>query len=318
MPRVFNRTLLRASALAAISLLSGCRQSEPLDIRLSDTVVPTSEVVPVQPDQRKLRLAVAAVNSPRATLTQYARLVDYLAARVDMRGELVHGKTYGEINDLVREGNVTLAMMCTNPYVEGQEDFGLQALAVPVVNGEAVYYSYLVVPEDSSASSLEDLRGKTFAFTDPLSNSGRLVIVYRLALMGDTSESFFSRYIFTYSHEHAIKAVADGLVDGAAVDSLIYDYFVSRLPERVRGTKVVDRWGPYGGNPVVVHPNLEPALKERLQGLLLTMHEDPEGREILSSLRIERLILPDDKAYDEVRKMRRRVRQGQAPQATDP
>lgn len=296
--------------LIIIGILAGCRPSElPLDVRLSDLVVPTVEATSRPPDQRTLRMAVAAVNSPRATLTHYSRLVDYLGARLGMGGELVQGKTYAEINDLVREGNVTLAMVCTNPYVEGQEDFGMEALAVPEVNGEAVYYSYLIVPRDSPAGKLEDLRGKTFAFTDPLSNSGRLVIVYQLALMDETSESFFARYIFTYSHEHAIKAVAEGLVDGAAVDSLIYDYFAAVQPEQVAGTRIIVRYGPFGSNPVVVHPNLEPASKERLQQILLTMHQDPEGQPILSALRIDRFVPPDDASYDIVREMRRRIRQ---------
>jgi len=255
--------------LALVSLLLGCRSSEPpLDVRLSDLVVPTAEAPSSPPDQRTLRMAVASVNSPRATLGHYAQLVDYLAAHLDMQGELVQGKTCAEINDLVRERNVTLAMVCTNPCLEGQEDFGMEALVVPQVNGEAVYYSYLIVPQDSPATRLEDLRGKTFAFTDPLSNSGRLVIVYQLALMGQTSESFFSRYIFTYSHEHAIKAVAEGLVDGAAVDSLIYDYFAAIEPERVANTKIITRYGPFGSNPIVVHPGLDPELKTRLQDLL--------------------------------------------------
>lgn len=307
--RILLPACLGIGLLFVVEVLIGCRSSEPpLDVRLSDLVVPTVETVSQPPDQRSLRMAVAAVNSPRVTLAYYAQLVDYLAARLGMQGELVQGKTYAEINDLVREGNVTLAMVCTNPYVEGKEDFGMEALAVPEVNGEAVYYSYLIVPQDSPASHLRDLRGKTFAFTDPLSNSGRLVIVYRLALMGETSESFFSRYIFTYSHEHAIKAVADGLVDGAAVDSLIYDYFAAMHPERVAGTKIIARYGPFGSNPVVVHPNLDPQLKKRLQEMLLSMHRDPEGREILAALRIDRFVLPDDAAYDPVREMRQRIR----------
>lgn len=135
------------------------------------------------------------------------------------------------------------------------------------------------------------------------------MIVYRLALMGETSESFFSRYIFTYSHEHAIKAVADGLVNGAAVDSLIYDYFAVAEPEQLANTKIITRYGPFGGNPVVVPPGLDPALKKRLQELLLTMHQDPAGQQLLAALGIDRFVLPDDAAYDSVREMRRYVRQ---------
>jgi len=299
--------------------LAGCQTAEPPPeiINLSDLETPTPQAVAATPNpQHTLRMAVAAVNSPRLTLPYYAQLVNYLAVRLDMPGELIQGKTYAEINDLVREGNAGLAIVCTNPYIEGQEDFGMQALAVPQVNGQAVYYSYLIVPASSPASGLEDLRGKTFAFTDPLSNSGRLVIVYQLALLNETSESFFFRYIFTYSHEHAIKTVADELVAGAAVDSLIYNYLTAVEPEQVANTKIIVRYGPFGSNPVVVPPGLDPQLKQQLQTLLLTMHQDPEGQQILTSLGIDRFVLPDDAAYDSVRQMRRRL--GQTHQEPSP
>ncbi len=295
--------------------LTSCQGSnQPVDIRLSDIVTPTIEPTLPASGQRTLRMAVASVNSPRATLAYYTQLVNYLARRLDMSGELIQGKTYAEINDLVREGNVTLAMVCTNPYLEGQADFGMQALVMPQVNGQAVYYSYLIAPPDSPAQSLPDLRGKTFAFTDPLSNSGRLVIVYQLALLGETSESFFSRYIFTYSHEHAIKAVSEGLVDAAAVDSLIYNYLAATEPDRVANTKIMARYGPFGSNPVVIPPHLDPDLAAQLQELLLNMPQEPEGRQILADLGLDRFVLPDDAAYDSVREMRQYLTPAQPTQ----
>ncbi len=297
--------------LVVLMLMVACRGGQPTpEIRLSDLVTPPHRQATPPPETHVLRMAVATVNSPHSTIVYYEALVDYLARRLGMEGELIQGKTYAEINDLVREGAVTLALVCTNPYIEGQEDFGMEALVVPEVHGSALYYSYLIVPKNSPVQRLEDLRGHTFAFTDPLSNSGRLVIVYQLSLMGETSDTFFSRYVFTYSHEHSIRAVATGMVDGAAVDSLIYDYLAETEPERVANTRIVARYGPFGSNPIVVHPRLDPEMKERLRSLLLTMHEDPEGRAILDALHIDRFVLPDERAYDLIREMRRHIRQG--------
>ena len=38
-----------------------------------------------------------------------------------------------------------------------------------------------------------------------------------------------------------------------------------------------------------------------LSGLLLGMHADPEGRKILTSLRINRFVVPDDGLFESVR-----------------
>ena len=78
--------------------------------------------------------------------------------------------------------------------------------------------------------------------------------------MSETPDSFFRKYVFTYSHDNSIKSVAEKLVDGAAVDSLVYDYTVARSPLFSAKTRVIQKSGPYGIPPVVVHPGLNPEL----------------------------------------------------------
>ena len=134
---------------------------------------------------------------------------------------------YREFNDLLSEGKLDVAFVCGGPYVEGHEEFALELLVVPeTLSGETVYYSDLIVPVGSTAKSLADLRGKRFAFTDPASNSGKLVPTYMLAKMGEIPDDFFDEVIYTYAHDKSIQAVKNKEVDGAAVDSLIYDYLV--------------------------------------------------------------------------------------------
>jgi phosphonate transport system substrate-binding protein len=293
----------------ALLLLTGCgSRHSPIQIELSQ-VETKEEATYYHINDQILRVAVAPVISPQETFNIYGELVNYIGDRLDRPAELVQGKTYAEINDLVRSGDVTVALVCTNGYLEGQEDFGMEALVVPQVQGQTVYYSYLIVPQASPVKSLEELRGKSFAFSDPLSNSGRLVVVYRLQQVGETPESFFERYIFTYSHDNSIRAVAGKMVDGAAVDSLVYDYLAVKDPQLVAKTRIIARWGPYGINPVVVHPRLDSELKESLRQLFLTMHQDPQGQQILQQLIIDKFVLPDDGAYDSVREMRNRVRE---------
>lgn len=253
------------------------------------------------------RLAVAPVLSALPTSDMYQQLTGHLGEKLGRRVELVQGKTYSEINDLIRSGDVDVAIVCTNPYLEGRSDFGMELLVAPEVNGEIVYYSRLIVNESNNADSLDDLRGASFAFSDPLSNTGRLAPLYQLAQKGESPDSFFSRSIFTYSHDSSINAVAEGVVDAAAVDSLVMDYLEAEEPALVSKVKVIEEWGPFGINPVVVHPRLDADLKEQLRQVFLDMDDDPEGESILLNLRIDRFVVPDDGIYDSVREMRNYV-----------
>lgn len=281
---------------------------QKVDIRFSEPADENNVARIVNSRAQPMRVAVAAVISPRATWKLYQDLLDYLSYKLDKPLQLVQGKTYAEINDLIRAGDITLAFVCTNPYLEGKESFGMEALVVPEVRGATFYYSYLIVNSNSTLNSLGELRGRTFAFSDPMSNSGMLAPVYQLALMGVTPDSFFRKFIFTYAHDNSIKAVADNLVDGAAVDSLVYDYLAETNSSMIPKTRVIAKWGPFGINPVVVNPWLSNELKEQLREVFLSMEEDEEGRGILSELMIDRFVIPNDSIYDSVRRMRSYVR----------
>lgn len=255
----------------------------------------------------ELRVGMAGIVTPTLTLQYYRELVIFMGRELGRQATLVMRPTYTEVNGLIRRRQVDVSFVCSLSYVEGNDNSSMELLVAPLMNGRTVYYSYLIVPHDSTSTSYADLRQGVFAFTDPLSNSGHLAPAYHLALLGETSESFFSRYIYTYSHDNSIIAVANRLADGAAVDSLVYDQLSITNPELVSKTRVIARWGPYGMPPVVVHPGLDPRLKEQLRTFFLNMHNSTTGVRILHSMGIDRFVIVEDDDYDSIREMRDKV-----------
>ncbi len=253
-----------------------------------------TEVIP-------LRVAVAAVISPQGTVESYDALLGYLSERLDRPVELVQRRTYAEVNELLRSGEIDVAFVCTSAYIAGHDEFGMELLAAPQVNGESVYYSVLIVPAGSQAQSMADLRGKVFAFTDPMSTSGRMYPTSLVLELGSTPEAFFSRTFYTYSHDDAIHAVADGVADGAAVDSLVLEFALARDPALAGRLRVIHRSPAFGIPPVVIRPDTRPQLHAELQAILLAVADDPQGREALARLGYDGFVLIDDSAYDSVR-----------------
>jgi phosphonate transport system substrate-binding protein len=204
---------------------------------------------------------------------------------------------------MLKTGKLEAAFVCSGPYTAGKKQFGLDLLVAPQAYGAPVYYFYILVAKDSAAQSFQELRGKRFAFTDPLSNTGRLVPIYMLAKVNETPESFFKEIIFTQSHDKSIKAVAQGIVDGAAVDSLIWEYLNATRPEFTSKTRILQKSPPYAIPPVVVSRKLDPGLKARMKQAFLNAHLDPRGKEILQKMKIDKFVEIDDRAYDSVREM---------------
>jgi phosphonate transport system substrate-binding protein len=279
----------------------GCEQNQPKAVSLAHR-----EPLPaytVQAGLHKLNLSVGAIITPEQGYVYYQQLIFYLAEQLSLEITVVDPGNYQKLNDMLETGKVDVAFICSGPYVQGHEQFGLQLLAAPVVNGEPAYYSNLIVPAESSVQTLADLRGKTFAFTDPYSNSGSLVPISKLGDLGSTPGEFFATFTYTYAHDRSIHAIADRLVDGAAVDSLIWDYLAAIEPELRERVRVVERYGPYGIPPVVAAPHVAPEMREKIRQVLLTMHETPRGREILQRMQVERFVHIDDSAYQSVRQM---------------
>jgi phosphonate transport system substrate-binding protein len=286
----------------------GCSPAAPAAgvsvIDLSDL-----QTLPVRYDEgvTPLRVSVAAVISPRGTAESYQPLLDYLSEALERPVELVQRRTYQETNDLIESGEVDVAFVCTSAYIAGRDAFGMELLAGPEVGGESVYHSLLIVPADSPVTTMHELAGKVFAFTDPMSFSGRVYPTYLVQQLDAVPDNFFSRTFFTYSHDEAIYAVANRLADGAAVDSLVYDFAVERDPTLAEQVKIIHRSPPFGIPPVVISPNVRPQQRAIMQEVLLNMHQSPSGRQALQALGIERFILMNDSAYDGARYITERV-----------
>lgn len=288
--------------LALSAGLTGCgakEKNKEVDITKKEVA---EKGVPLKGES--IRIAVGSMTTPKEGFAYYRQLLDYIGGKLGRPVEFIDKKSYAEVNALLRSGDVDMAFVCGEPYVEGKKEFGLELLVAPQVDGKTVYYSYIIVPADSPAESLKDLRGKIFAFADPMSNSGKLVPTYMLAKINETPKSFFSKYFYTYAHDKTIKIVAQGIADGGAVDSLIWEYENAVDPRYTSRTKIIAKSEPFGIPPVVVRPGIDPDLKEKLREILINIDQDKKGEEILKGMMIDKFVLINDKAYDSIRRMR--------------
>ena len=292
---------LTLALLLAATLSSACATAQAEALPYIDLSQREALPAAAPTDVTPLRLAVAAIISPQGTVESYSALANYLSEKLNRPVELVQRRTYAEANALIKRGEVDLAFVCTSAYVAGHDEFGMELLAAPEVDGQQVYYSVLIVPANSAAQNISDLRDKVFAFTDPMSHSGRAYPIYLLQELGATPEEFFSRTFFTYSHDKAIEAVAAGVADGAAVDSLALNYALQRDPSLGEKIKIIHKSPPLGIPPVVVPPDLSPEQKSQLRRILLTMNDDPAGRQALSELGFDRFTILADSAYNSAR-----------------
>ncbi len=287
-----------------VFLISACSQIN------NATPVPVIDLTNLQPlptavdtNVKPLRVAIAAVFSPQGSAESYAPLLEYLSTKLGRPVERVQRRTYAEVNDLLRTGDVDLAFVCTSSYLLGHAQFGLELLVVPQVHGKTTYHADIIVATKSPAKEFADLKGKIFTFTDPTSFTGRVYPTYLLQKMGTSPESFFSQTFFSYSHDKAIYAVAEGQADAASVDSMVYDFALKRDPSLADRIRIIHISPAFGIPPVVVSPSIRPELRTALTDILLGMNLDPAGLIALHALDYDRFIASSDDKYQSAKEV---------------
>ncbi|KLU63074.1 phosphate-import protein PhnD precursor [Peptococcaceae bacterium CEB3] len=293
--------LLGLLLLLSSTLLTACAQAQAVPRVSLQGPMSTALGAGKATEKDPVRVVLASITSPQESRVYYDAMLNYLGRQLGRPIEIIQRKTYAEANDLVRAGSADVAFVCTYAYVAGHAEFGMELLAAPVIHGQTIYHADVIVNKNSSITSFSQLRGKVFAFTDPMSNTGTMYPLSLVKALGSTPDKFFAKYFYTYSHDYAIQAVADGLADGASVDSTVYDYLRDSNPSLVAKVKVIQVSPPYGMPPVVVRADLDPHLKEKIQTILLRMNKNSSGRAILAKLHIERFVTVKDSLYDSVR-----------------
>ena len=227
----------------------------------------------------------------------------YLESRDNIDVQIRFSKTYAEMNNLIKENKVDIAYVCNSSYTKLDKEKTGKLLAIPIVEGSDQYYSYVIAKKNSKFESLADFKGAIFAFTDPESNSGAIAPSYYMLSNGMNPKTFFKSFIYTYEHGESIKAVVDGFVDGASVDSIVFTRFGQKHPEQIVQVKIIQVLGPYTNSPIVARSGLSQKQFLALQKSFSTMHLDPYGKSILDKLSLDRFDIPTNQSFEDVAKM---------------
>jgi len=250
---------------------------------------------------RRLRLATFLAPN---MFPVYEFIARFLEERLGCRTELCVGSSYEEFATTADAG-----FICGLPYVElaGRESPPIEPLVAPVLkgeryNGKPIYFSDVIVRQDSPFQSLADLRGCSWCYNEPSSQSGYGIMRYHLARMGETT-GYFGRVVEAGFHEHSIRLVSTGAVDASAIDSQVLAVALRDEPDLASQLRVIGSLGPSTIQPFVAARRLPAGLRADLCTIMAAMHQDSAARHQLAAGFIERFVPVDDGCYNDIRQM---------------
>jgi phosphonate transport system substrate-binding protein len=153
--------------------------------------------------------------------------------------------------------------------------------------GRPLYFCDVIVRRDTPVRSFMDLEGGSWAYNDRCSLSGYHGLSKKLTEIG-ADESFFGRLVHSGSHLRSIELVAGGEADSASIDSNAFAIRLRAVPELHGLLRVIESWGPFPVQPVLVRSALGADIKNALRASFMTMALDPHTRNALAEFGLER------------------------------
>jgi phosphonate transport system substrate-binding protein len=235
-------------------------------------------VTPARAQQQQvLTVGLIPSEDSRAMIANSQAMMDMLSKALGMPVKPFVAADYNGVIEALRSKRLDVAYLGPFSYVLGATIAPIEAFAVAETKkaGRTFYHSQIVAHKDSGIKTVQDLKGRTFAFVDPSSTSGHLFPKAGLMKVGFDPDKDFGRVIFSGSHDSSAIAVQNKKVDAAAIADRILDAAVSK--GLVKREDLVEVWKsePIPESPTVWRRDLSADLKKRVQEAFLQVKDIP-------------------------------------------
>ncbi len=222
----------------------------------------------------------------------------YLEQRLKMPVELVVGANYAATGAALRFGRLDMAYLGPVTYILQGRKVKLDPIARPSHPGVGpTFKAIIIVPADSPAKGLADLRGKEIAFGDPASTSGTWVPQY---MLWDAGLAPGRDYVpqSLGAHDAVALAVQNGRVAGGGLSQPIYQRLLKEGKIDPAKVRVLQESPPIPEYMWTLRQGIPPAFQKELQQALLDMH-DPAALQVF---RADAFVTAQDSDVDVVRR----------------
>lgn len=166
----------------------------------------------------EITFAVIPAENGSGVTERYGPFVNYLSKELGVKVTLRVANDYAAVIEGQRAGNIHIGYYGPASFSRARlTGVKTDAFVIDVnSDGSKGYYSVFYVLAKSPYQKVEDLKGKNLGLVDPNSTSGNNMPRFKLNQMGIDPDAYFSKVVFTGSHENAVLALAQGTVDVAA------------------------------------------------------------------------------------------------------
>lgn len=277
MKRLFLQSALALLAAAGLGLLSTA-QAQPTTV---------------------LRVSAIPDEAPTELQRKFKPLGDYLAQATGLPVQFTPVTDYAAVVEGLATNKIDLAWLGGFTFVQAKLRTDGKALPIVQRAEDEVFTSKFIVPIDSKARSLADLKGGTFAFGAPSSTSGSLMPRYFLLQDKINPEQDFKTVAYSGAHDATVAFVAAGRADAGVLNASVWEKLVEAKNPNALKVRVLATTPTYYDYNWTVRPGLDAALTKKLTDAFLALDAaNPAHKDILALQRASKFIPTKASNYD--------------------
>lgn len=222
-----------------------------------------------------LKMGLIPASDAEEMLRSYEPIKEYLSEKLGIPVEIQVTSDYTATIEAMRAEHIDMAWFGPFSYIIAANVADAEAIVngVKASTGSATYKSMIIVNADSGIETLEDLKGKSFAFVDPASTSGNLIPRKMLIENGIDPDNDFSTSYYAGTHGAVQYAIANGKVDAGACGDNVHQRMIEEGEIDPEVNIIIYESEPIPGSPIVVRGSLPKDLKQAIQDALVNMDE---------------------------------------------
>ncbi|MCL4457777.1 MAG: phosphate/phosphite/phosphonate ABC transporter substrate-binding protein [Nitrospirae bacterium] len=237
---------------------------------------------------------------------RYKPLAEYLSKNLNMNVKIKLLDSYGSIYDEIKNKTIDGAVFGSFNYVLTKARADIEPVARPMeTGGNSNYKGIIFTRKDTGLTAdVKTWKDKKIALVHEVTTAGYVFPAWHLKKHGVISlDSYFSRLIFSGSHDAAILSVFKGQADIGAAKDLILQKMLSENPAIKNDIVILAGSVAVPSNSLCLRSGVDNKIKESLKKSLLSMHHNADGKTVLQALNASKFIETADSEFDALRQM---------------
>lgn len=264
-------------------------------------------------DPKALRFSIIPTEETIQELTLYKPVIDVLAKNTGKKIEFYMPTSYASVIEAMLGNWVDIAVHGPNSYVIGNEKsknievFATYAKLKGHYQEEAPgYRAVLVSKKGSKFTDIKAIKGSVVALADPASTSGNLMprVEFAKEIGNAELEKYFSKVVYSGSHDKSAIAVHEGKADVAFVATHRLDNVINRGLAKAEDFQVLWKSRLIPQDPFTYRGTLCDDLKKKIKDTFLNLHTMEAGKKFLANVKSAKFVEMKSGDYDIIRDLR--------------